>query len=409
MKVIKITALIAVVLLSFGLYNYFTDNKIITTTANNNPKITTATGEEYKTPLGDKDTTAETNKQVILQLSAVTEQIKELNKKIVDNKQQITNLTNNKQLPINNISNNSKKPSLLENIKDKVNKIPIIKEKKQYPINSSVNTGYTWNATILSHKVTTTLNSTQNISSTKTYENTQTIIPKYTIPANSVLGGVLTTGLLGRIPINGEITEPYRFSMQITDKAFFANYKSSNDLEGMVLSGTAKGDLLLSCVKAIVDSITFIFYDGTISQNKGVDIAEVIDEFGYPCIKGKLITNAVEYLSIGTTLSGLSSAATAFAQEEQTVSTDSSGNTTRNVTGDATKFAGYNALAGGVSNIQKWLDDRAKSSFDVIFVPSGKKVKLSVLNSIAIDYDINGRKLNHLSSITQQGVDGDLD
>ena len=404
MRAIKVIAFIVLSVLSFSLYYYFkSNNENNNVIANNTNTITTAVGEAYKTPLGDRDTTVETNKQVILQLNQIANKLKKIEEQTTTNSQKIINIQNNKQsqtpnLPIN--ANQDK--SIVETVKERIRSIPALKNNKEeeYPINQYGGNNkivYAWHNTILSAEkanknTNTTATNTNVIDDVKI-----TKIPRYTIPSNSVLSGVLTTALLGRIPINEEITEPYRFSVQITDKSLFANHKSNNDLKGMVLSGTAKGDLLLSCVRAVVDSITFIFIDGTINENKGTDIAEVIDEYGYPCIKGKLITNAPKHLSISTSLSAISAAAQAFAQAEQTVATDGSGNTTENLTGDAPKFATYNALTGGTSNVQRWLNDRIKSSFDVIFVASGQKVKLSILSAINIDYDTNGRRLNHVA------------
>jgi hypothetical protein len=55
----------------------------------------------------------------------------------------------------------------------------------------------------------------------------------------------------------------------------------------------------------------------------------------------------------------------------------------------------YWPLSGGVDDAKDWFNQRTKSSFDVIFVPSGKSVKILTQEQINIDYDPNGRKLDH--------------
>lgn len=74
------------------------------------------------------------------------------------------------------------------------------------------------------------------------------------------------------------------------------------DVEGAIVSGTATGDWTLSCVRGDVQSITFVFSDGTVrtvpspakstdgSDNKnrsGGSIGWLSDEHGVPCLAGE--------------------------------------------------------------------------------------------------------------------------
>jgi cell division protein ZapB len=88
-------------------------------------------------------------------------------------------------------------------------------------------------------------------------------------------------------------------------------------------------------------------------------------------------------------------AAKATSEAQKTVTSNGNGSSSSSVTGSPSKLAIYSALSGGVDDAKDWFDKRTKSSFDVIFVPSGELVKILTQEQINIDYDTNGRKLNH--------------
>ncbi len=89
--------------------------------------------------------------------------------------------------------------------------------------------------------------------------------PVYTLPENSTLvGSQAMTALLGRVPIDGKVTDPYPFKVLIGKDNLTANGIQLPDVEGAIVSGTATGDWTLSCVRGDVQSITFVFSDGTV-------------------------------------------------------------------------------------------------------------------------------------------------
>ena len=66
--------------------------------------------------------------------------------------------------------------------------------------------------------------------------------PVYTLPQNSTLiGSVAMTALLGRIPLNGSVTDPYPFKVLIGHDNLTANGIELPDIEGAVISGSATG------------------------------------------------------------------------------------------------------------------------------------------------------------------------
>lgn len=431
MKIVKIvgTVLIAIIVV----IGFNKDNTNIQKTIN-------TVSEEFKQVQDDKDSVVETNKQILEEQSQRKKEIaeiknavnvmaleqrkaKEKNNFLEDKMQQfIQALSGEKPVKqteadadhqaaenTDNQTNNIINPAnaLVNGLDNRVN----FKQLNQDEILNSAytNNGYVWIKPIAVAVTKTFVEHTNKAIVKGVVTDNQILVkkdiktkdvneaePRYTIPTNSVLSAKLITGLLGRIPAGGQVTDPFRFLIRIEDRAFFANYQQNEVIQGAFMSGVAKGDLLLSCVKAEVDSISFIFSDGTISEvNSTGALGYLTDEYGYPCIKGELKTNAPTYLTSISAFNAITAAAKAFAQKEQTINTNKDGNTTSSVTGSPESFAAYSALAGGVDQANQWVIDRAKSSFDVIATPAGQKVKFFSSQQIKIDYLPKGRMLNH--------------
>ncbi len=180
----------------------------------------------------------------------------------------------------------------------------------------------------------------------------------YTLPENSTLtGSRAMTALLGRVPVNGTVTDPYPFKILVGRDNLTANGIELPDVEGAVVSGTTSGDWTLSCVRGQVNSITFVFADGTVrtlpqadvngttnsnqqakNGNNAGGIGWISDEDGIPCISGTRKSNASTYLP---TIFGLAAAgATGDALSEgQYTSQNNVNGITSTLTGSAGEAA----------------------------------------------------------------------
>ena len=175
-------------------------------------------------------------------------------------------------------------------------------------------------------------------------------------------------------------------------------------LFGMVFSGTAIGDWTLSCVRGEVTSVTYILSDGSIQSYPEGDaeaeqerpIGWISDPFGVPCITGERKTNAQSFLSQRIGLSAAAAAADAAASAQTTTTVaGASGAVTRAVTGDINTFIRQRTIAEGINEVATWLDERQAQSFDAVFVPPNSELVVHVTRELAIDHDLNGRKVNH--------------
>ncbi|TKV13916.1 TIGR03752 family integrating conjugative element protein [Citrobacter sp. wls619] len=246
------------------------------------------------------------------------------------------------------------------------------------------------------------------------------VVPVYTLPENSTLtGSVAMTALLGRVPINGTVSDPYPFKVLIGRDNLIANGIELPDVEGAVISGTASGDWTLSCVRGTVHSITFVFRDGTVrtvpqstekansdsNNSQGSEIGWLSDPHGLPCIPGERKSNAAEYIGSQFLLAGSAAAADAFANGQTTTTVDG-GSVTSALTGSSGQYVLGQALGGGLKESADWFKQRYGQMFDAVYVPPGHPVAIHITRQIAVDYETQGRKVKYSrASATTGGLD----
>lgn len=249
-------------------------------------------------------------------------------------------------------------------------------------------------------------------------------VPVFTLPENSTLvGSQAMTALLGRIPIDGKVTDPYPFKVMIGRDNLTANGIELPDVQGAIVSGTATGDWTLSCVRGSITSITFVFTDGTVrtlpspdgqnsggNQNSGnangnnSSIGWLSDDNGIPCISGTRKSNASTYLPTITTLAAAGAAGDAVAENQNTGQTNAYGGVTSTLTGDAGQAVLGKALSGGMRETIDWVKARYGQTFDAIYVPPGQKVALHITRQLTIDYEEKGRKVKYDFSLAGNGT-----
>lgn len=236
--------------------------------------------------------------------------------------------------------------------------------------------------------------------------------PWFTVPENATLIGSTTmTALIGRVPVNGKVTDPVPFKALIGRPNLAANgLDVPDEVVGMVVSGKAIGDWTLSCVYGNVESVTFLFADGTIrtvsnrrsnsaGSSTGVSedrIAWLSDDRGVPCIGGSKITNAPAWITTQVGIQTLGIAAEAAAAAQTTTSTSSlTGGATSSVTGDQGKYILGKSASGAANELSNWITARMANSFDAIFVQAGVRVALHMDRAIELDKLPDARKLDY--------------
>lgn len=251
-----------------------------------------------------------------------------------------------------------------------------------------------------------------------TGDRTENAKPVYTIPENATLmGSVAMTALIGRIPVDGTVNDPYPFKVLIGPDNLTANGIDLPDVAGAVMSGTASGDWTLSCVRGQVESITFVFNDGTVrtvpapqavasrnSASTQTSTSEKIrgglgylsDPYGIPCIAGERRSNAQQYLGSQSLITAAGAGFAALLGNDQNSSSFiNSGGSTLGVSQNSGNSALSSVISGGIGDIREWVNKLYGEAFAAIYVPPSAKVALHLDHEITIDYEPNGRRVNH--------------
>lgn len=243
------------------------------------------------------------------------------------------------------------------------------------------------------------------------------LVPIYTIPENaSFLGSVGATALIGRVPLNNQVTDPFPFKVVVGQKNLATNGINIPNLQGMVVSGLARGDYTLKCLSGQINSITYTFVDGTIrtvSDKKGGNggLGYLTDSQGVPCITGKYITNLPSYLGQTMGINAVAGMAEAFAngQAEITKNTDGSSSSIVNGGSDSMKYMAGKGIGAGVQSGANALAERQQGAYDAVYVPPGTKVEIHLTSQIDIDYDKKGRKVSHVQTTNRYSSNRSLD
>lgn len=242
--------------------------------------------------------------------------------------------------------------------------------------------------------------------SSRTVEQTLHAEPVYTIPKNATLVGSTTlTALIGRIPVEDRIRDPLPFKVITGNHNLASNGHRIPNLRGTVWSGYAVGDWTLSCVSGALNSVTFIFDDGTIRTLDAADekqrLGWITDAYGVPCLRGDKVSNFAPLLAAHLATGAVTGAANAAALAQTAQTSNSLGGVSSNVTGDITKFMVGKSIAHSSQSVSSWLAARSQQEFDAVVVAAGQAVVLQIDAEIHIDYQATGRKIayeNHEES-----------
>lgn len=231
--------------------------------------------------------------------------------------------------------------------------------------------------------------------------------PVFTVPRNATLMGATSmTALIGRVPVRGEVRDPMPFKLITGRDNLAANGLSVPGIHGMIWSGTAIGDWTLSCITGRLESVTFVFDDGTIrtlsiddNENRDGDskrpLGWISDAHGIPCISGERKSNAAAYLGQRIGTKAMEAAAEAAAAAQTTTVLRDSGAISSHVAGNQGDYVLGKTLADAGGEVAAWLAERQAQNFDAVFVPAGGELAIHVDRELTIDHDPNGRRLKH--------------
>lgn len=246
----------------------------------------------------------------------------------------------------------------------------------------------------------------------------------YTLPTNATLmGSVAMTALIGRVPVDGTVNDPYPFKVLVGADNLTANGIDLPEVAGAVVSGTASGDWTLSCVRGQIRSVTFVFRDGTIrtvpddkaqggaGSSRGGSgngntadgqgpilggLGWISDPHGIPCVSGERRSNAQQYLGSQALITAAGAGAASLIKSDSgSVAVVSNGNGSLGTVGISGNEAMGRILAGGVQEMSQWVNKLYGQAFAAVYVPPGAQVAVHLEQPLQIDYDALGRKVRH--------------
>ncbi|WP_337261534.1 MULTISPECIES: TIGR03752 family integrating conjugative element protein [unclassified Serratia (in: enterobacteria)] len=241
--------------------------------------------------------------------------------------------------------------------------------------------------------------------------------PVYTVPANATLmGSIAMTALIGRVPIDGTVNDPYPFKVLVGPDNLTANGIDLPDVAGAVISGSASGDWTLSCVRGQIRSITFVFNDGTVrtlpstTRNSGEEestarnsdsaygegLGWISDPHGIPCVSGERRSNAQQYLGSQALITAAGAGAASLIKSDNgNVAMVSQSDGSIGTVGISGNEAMGRILASGVQEMSQWVNKLYGQAFAAVYVAPGANVAVHIEHPLTIDYDPKGRRVDH--------------
>ncbi len=234
--------------------------------------------------------------------------------------------------------------------------------------------------------------------------------PVYTLPANATLmGSIAMTALIGRVPVDGTVNDPYPFKVLIGQDNLTANGIDIPDVAGAVVSGTASGDWTLSCVRGHIRSITFVFNDGTIrtlpeqggnqQQNNNntakTGLGWISDPYGIPCVTGERRSNAQQYLGTQALITAAGAGAASLIDSDTGQIAYASNDGSVGTVGISGNEAMGRVLAAGVQDMSQWVNKLYGQAFAAVYVKPGAKVAVHLEEPLTLDHDPAGRRVDH--------------
>ncbi|WP_203249824.1 hypothetical protein [Cysteiniphilum marinum] len=238
-------------------------------------------------------------------------------------------------------------------------------------------------------------------------------IPAYTIPKPSVLSNVIPLNpIIGRSPKgdNHTVWSPFQVLFMVEDPNFTSNEHQLDDaLPKMLGTATCVGDIGASASACYVNTLTYIFPDGTISTvtsdtNNGSGfkgLGFLADEHGSPQIHGEIKTSMGLRLAMSGVTAGVSAYGSGLAQSATQQNETSVGSIVQQIT-NANQYAMGQAINSTAQGVNDEWREVSKNLFDFVYTSNWdadtqrlKRFNVVITEEIAFDYNENGRKLRH--------------
>ncbi|HIF9337790.1 TPA: TIGR03752 family integrating conjugative element protein [Photobacterium damselae] len=244
-----------------------------------------------------------------------------------------------------------------------------------------------------------------------------------TIPQESTLmGSVTMTALLGRIPVKGKLIDPFEFKVLIGSDNLATNGIYIPHLKSMVLTGVAKGNYTGQCVSGDIISGTYTFDDGRIQSFNANDMetGQSQSEFdaagtitnsrvgwistptGIPCLQGKYISDAAEFITLQGGLAAIGGLANGYAQSAKEISGTGDDQNAAIVNPD--RYALGTSADAATKSAISWINDIRQTAIAMVYLPPNQKIAIHIDKAIPIDYHSAARKVSYSNDWSSQNA-----
>jgi hypothetical protein len=199
------------------------------------------------------------------------------------------------------------------------------------------------------------------------------------LPLGSFVKCTLLTGVYA--PANESNPLPVLISV---DEAFYGPNNTRIPLKGAFAIGKAVGDVVSK--RAIIQIVSFstVLPTGQVFEHEA-NLGYLADNDGHLGIPGELIYNTGRQLSLDFLSGFLAGGAEALSQAETSTVTGAYGQTSRNVTGNTSRYAMFSGLANSAQGMSSYYQKQLEAMIPAVKIEAGKKAVLVIQKGVQIE------------------------
>lgn len=199
------------------------------------------------------------------------------------------------------------------------------------------------------------------------------------LPIGSFVKCTLLTGVYA--PVNENNPLPVLISV---DEAFYGPNNARIPLKGAFAIGKAIGDVVSK--RAIIQVVSFstVLPDGEVFEHEA-DLGYLADKDGHLGVQGELIYNTGRQLGLDFLSGFLAGGSEALSQAETSTVTGAYGQTSRNVTGNASRYSMFSGLANSAQGMSSYYQRQLEALIPAVKIDAGKKVILVIQKGVRIE------------------------
>ena len=199
------------------------------------------------------------------------------------------------------------------------------------------------------------------------------------LPLGSFVKCTLLTGVYAPANVNNPL--PVLISV---DEAFYGPNNTRIPLKGAFAIGKAIGDVVSRRAIVQIVAVSMVLPSGNTFEHEG-SLGYLTDESGRLGVPGELIYNTGKQLSLSFLSGFLAGGAEALSQAQTSTVVGAYGQTSQNVTGNASNYATFSGLANSAQGAASYYQKQLEAMIPAIRIEAGTKVTLVIQKGVEIE------------------------